>query len=131
VSFSKYVIWLATRSALPAHGVDVTDFTHYSSRGPLPDCPPGLVDWNLDSDRGYGYHCWDWNRHQDADPGKLHDKQHQDPNSHWFTDPCTWPPQAASWCLPAYKDKEPLLLHWVDREDPGCDVDPDCVEPTT
>jgi hypothetical protein len=28
---------------------------------PDPDTP-ALPDFNLDSDRGYAYHCWDWNR---------------------------------------------------------------------
>ena len=49
VSFSQYLIWLASRSMLPGHDVDPGDHTH----GPLfHGCPPGLVDWNLDSDRG-------------------------------------------------------------------------------
>lgn len=117
VSFSKYVIWLATRTDLPAPDDRLPDFTH----DPIPHaCSPGLVDWNLDSDRGYGYHCWDWNRRSDG-------AQTLDPNRHAFNDPCVWPPQSED----AVPDPtKPLLLHWATRADPGCDVDPDCVKPS-
>jgi hypothetical protein len=121
VSFSKYVIWLASRSSLPGRDVNVGGFTHGP---PVHGCPPGLVDWNLDEDRGYGYHCWDWNRRSDG-------SRSFDPNRHSFADPCTWPPQAAtSSGLPLHDPSKPLLLHFTDRADPGCDVDPDCVKPT-
>jgi hypothetical protein len=127
VSFSKYMIWLATRSDLPGSGVDIGDFTHVHTTGPgLQGCAPGLVDWNLDSDRGYGYHCWDWNRRSDG-------SEHADPNTHMFKDPCTWPPQTEADCnmtTPAYDSTKPLLLHFVSEDDPGCDVDPDCFKAT-
>lgn len=29
-----------------------------------------VPNFNLDSDRGYGWHCWDWERHAPADPNK-------------------------------------------------------------
>jgi hypothetical protein len=29
-----------------------------------------VPNFNLDSDRGYGWHCWDWERHAPADPHK-------------------------------------------------------------
>jgi hypothetical protein len=111
VSFSKYVVWLATRSE-PA-GAGAT--THVGPR------PAPLVDWNLDADRGYGYHCWDWNRHP-ADDGLAHD-----PNGNAFPLPCTWPPQAAEDPkVDAAPDPVPtdgpLELHWTGpgHEDPGC-----------
>ena len=28
----------------------------------------GVPDFNLDSDRGYAWHCWDWDRHDAAAP---------------------------------------------------------------
>jgi hypothetical protein len=132
VSFSKYLIWLASRTALPGHddGLSDGDLTHVDTHGRLPHgCAPGLVDWNLDSDRGYGYHCWDWNR----DPRAVHDDptdhtfQHQDPNMHWYHDPCTWPPQAGPDSEPATPSPDPsktLQLHWADRPDPGCTAEP-------
>jgi hypothetical protein len=45
VSFSKYVIWLLTRDDPQKDGTKIP-----------------ITEWNLDSDRGYGFHCWDWNR---------------------------------------------------------------------
>jgi hypothetical protein len=33
------------------------------------DCP--VPDFNLDADRGYGYHCWDWNRTESQAPDLL------------------------------------------------------------
>jgi len=128
VSFSKYVIWLASRIPLPGRAVDPDmDVSHLNmTHGPLAHgCPPGLVDWNLDSDRGYGYHCWDWNRDPDA--------THADPNMHDYHDPCTWPPQAPgpnpAWTdpgpTPPHDPTKPLLLHWTDQADPGCPAEPD------
>ena len=50
IGFSKYLLWLETRDAEQREGTTP------------------MVDWNLDADRGYGYHCWDWNRFpEDAD----------------------------------------------------------------
>lgn len=120
VSFSKYLIWLASRTALPA-----TDERMADLRLGGHSCAAGLVDWNLDSDRGYGYHCWDWNRQMESD-GNKH--QHKDPNGHLYNDPCVWPPQADDMTL--VDPKEPLRLHWATRPDPGCDGEPDCKKPS-
>ncbi len=46
VTFSNYIIWLLTRD---------------DPQGENEGIP--ITEWNLDSDRGYGYHAWDWNRH--------------------------------------------------------------------
>ena len=46
VNFSQYLIWLVSRDNPQRDGSEVRL----------------LVDWNLDADRGYGYHDWDWNR---------------------------------------------------------------------
>jgi Zinc dependent phospholipase C len=45
VAFSQYLLWLETRTPTQSDGTAVP-----------------VVEWNLDSDMGYGYHCWDWNR---------------------------------------------------------------------
>jgi hypothetical protein len=104
VAFTKYLIWLTTRDPKQK------------------DRSPEIVDWNLDADRGYGYHDWDWNRH----PGKSTN----DPEGNPFLNPCTWPPQADSPPAPGpYDPGTPLKLHWTGPglEDPGCDVDTPCV----
>ena len=99
VSFSKYLIWLETRS---------------QDEQNVP-----LVEWNLDSDRGYGYHCWDWNRDPQGTP-------QPDPEGKQFQPPCTWPSQSdhdRDPAAPAHWDPTiPLQIHWVGEglEDPGC-----------
>jgi hypothetical protein len=99
VEFCKYLIWLTTRDS--------------QQEG---DRQPQIVDWNLDSDRGYGYHDWDWNRDPNADPVK-------DPERNKYQPPCTWPPQADDPPTP-YSASTPLKLHWTGPrlEDPGCDA---------
>jgi hypothetical protein len=99
VSFSSYLIWLESRS------------------NPQPQSGHAIpcVDWNLDADRGYGYHCWDLNRK----PGLTH----QDPNGHDYDEPCTWPVQVEDGNgSPAPR----LQLHWsgFGLEDPGCGDEP-------
>jgi hypothetical protein len=104
VAFCKYLIWLTTRDA--------------KQKG---ERAPQVVDWNLDADRGYGYHDWDWNRDATL-PGV------EDPEGNAFLPPCTWPPQSDSPPVP-YDPKVPLKLHWTGPglEDPGCDVETTCV----
>jgi hypothetical protein len=98
VSFSEYLCWLATRDR--------------GGLGPHPHLehePPPMVDWNLDADRGYGYHCWDWNRstkHTDTDPEGID-----------YPSPCQPPPQADK----GFDASKPVLLHWEAGADPGCD----------
>ena len=102
VSFSAYQIWLHTRAS------------------PQPGQRVGIpfVDWNLDADRGYAYHAWDWNRQRDK-------PAHQDPNGHDYPPPCTWPPQVSTDDPNdgSYDRSVSLKLHWTGfgLEDPGCD----------
>jgi hypothetical protein len=105
VAFSKYLIWLTTRDA--------------EQKG---ERAPEIADWNLDADRGYGYHDWDWNRDATL-PGV------EDPEGNAFLQPCTWPPQSDSAPVP-YNPNVPLKLHWTGPglEDPGCDVEATCVD---
>lgn len=93
VSFSQYLIWLASRS----------------------DPNAQIADWNLDSDRGYGYRCWDWNRNPLSDrfPGERDDE------GNIFAQPCTCPSQAGQCWNPFV----PLKLHWDEVADPGCDTE--------
>jgi hypothetical protein len=105
VAFCKYLIWLTTRDP--------------EQKG---DRAPQIVDWNLDADRGYGYHDWDWNR--DPNLPKV-----DDPEGNGFLQPCTWPPQAEEPPTP-YDPNTPLKLHWTEPglEDPGCDGDTTCTD---
>ena len=92
VSFSEYLCWLATRNRKQRNA------------------PPPLVDWNLDADRGYGYHCWDWNRDIEA--------TQPDPEGLDFASPCRPPSQADG-----FDPNQPVFLHWDDQPDPHCDID--------
>jgi hypothetical protein len=107
VNFSQYLIWQLTR-------ID----------------PPPLTDWNLDSDRGYAYKCWDWNRHEHV--ASVSDQQmFQDQDGHFYMQPCTPPSQQDTasdsqkkGCAPLPTDGPkpgvPLQLHWADLPDPHC-----------
>ncbi len=103
VSFSEYLIWLATRAQDDGH-----PHTH------LPPHAPPLVDWNLDADRGYGYHCWDWNRtdHVHGGDGEGFFQTVVPP----YLEPCQPPSQADG-----FDPGQPVLLHWTSENDPGCD----------
>lgn len=106
VNFSAYLIWQLTR-------------TNFSTIAGV----TRITDWNLDSDRGYAYKCWDWNRH-DKTEGLLLDK-----DGHGYVKPCTPPPQSEEvappgHCPPAdkspYDSKQPLKIFYLDQEDPHC-----------
>lgn len=96
VGFSSYLIWLESRDNPQPGGA------------PVP-----LVDWNLDADRGYGYHCWDWTRDANGEPVS-------DPEGERYQRPCTWPSQADPPSL--YKPNIPLSIYWTGEglQDPGC-----------
>ena len=104
VAFSQYLVWLESRLDPQRDGT------------PVP-----LVDWNLDADRGYGYHCWDWNRKPNS--------PQPDPEGNFFGEPCTWPSQADPALDPAAPAKwnpaNPLQVHWAGPglDDPGCGED--------
>jgi hypothetical protein len=103
VAFSEYLIWLESRDPTQKDGTVVP-----------------LVEWNLDSDCGYGYHCWDWNRK----PGVTQ----PDPEGNNFAEPCTWPSQADNGLDPAaptsWDPSVPLQIHWAGKgiQDPGCEI---------
>jgi hypothetical protein len=99
VSFSEYLIWLATRDRSAGDAL----------QGNGNHDPPPLVDWNLDADRGYGYHCWDWNRSN---------KTGTDPEGIKYPLPC----QPLSQDYDHFDETKPVLLHWYDEADPGCDL---------
>jgi hypothetical protein len=105
VAFSEYICWLESRTPQQPDGTVVP-----------------LVEWNLDADRGYGYHCWDWNRKPDS-PGSP---AQPDPEGNLFNQPCTWPSQADQSLDPAapanWNPNVPLQIHFVgpDLVDPGC-----------
>jgi hypothetical protein len=114
VTMTTYTMWLATRA--PSGGEDG------GQREPVP-----LTDWNLDADRGYGYHDWDWNR-KPANPDPH--QEPQDPEGYPYREPCTWPSQDEDGPngTTRYVRGAPLQVHWAGpgQEDPGC-VEPECV----
>ena len=115
VNFSSYLIWQLTRPDLPDVG------------------ETRITDWNLDADRGYAYKCWDWNRYLKPEDGMPMDPAHhvlQDDDGHLYLEPCTPPSQSVrpgtrGLCAPppltGHDPKKPLLIHYTDRPDPGCD----------
>jgi hypothetical protein len=109
VNMTKYLMWLATRNQDGGEGE--------GGQAPVP-----LTDWNLDADRGYGYHCWDWNRRSDSEefPPVA------DPERNDFLQPCTWPSQTSGH---DYDPAVPLQLHWAGPglKDRGCQ-DPECID---
>jgi hypothetical protein len=108
VGFSKYTLWLASRDL---------------KQGKQRSIMVSMTNWNLDSDRGYGYHCWDFNRRTDAKPYPL------DPNGHPYPPPCVWPSQADAPAV--YRADIEQKVHWVGPglTDPGCAA-PDCAKPS-
>jgi hypothetical protein len=103
VQLSKYLVWLASRTDPQA---------------------AEMVDWNLDADRGYGYHGWDWNRRQPS----ADFPQQPDEEGNLFDQPCTWPSQARPDMDPAAGAPgarstlrgDPARVHWSGEPDPGC-----------
>jgi len=118
------------------HLGDPVDFGLYVV-GRLVDASEGdYPDFNLDADRGYGYHCWDWNRRTDDD-GRVVPKVAKDrafDTGHYaFGEPCTvpegycadsshaWPGSPQDLYSPAFD----LAIHYIDPTqgnggDPGC-----------
>ena len=100
VHFNAYLMWQLTRS-------DFKD-TDTSS----------ITDWNMDADRGYAYHCWDWNRHSAPAEGEPLDAAHwvlEDLEGHKYLEPCTPPPQApkkSDGCCPARRMNQIRTNHW-------------------
>jgi hypothetical protein len=109
-----------------------------------------VVNFNLDSDRGYGYHCWDYDRH---DPGPITQEPHPNNDFHVYNpvglapgavdpmrfdmeQPCTVPeqfnpgwsafPQAESPPGPAPRDP---VRYMVDRYRPNVPLHIHYLEP--
>jgi hypothetical protein len=79
------------------------------------------ADFNLDSDRGYGYLCWDWNRKGEPLHSSYRGAQ--------FPEPCVWPEAShgSGADSPALNqdrkwagDGSVLQLHYKRTGNPGC-----------
>jgi hypothetical protein len=87
-------------------------------------CP--VPDFNLDSDRGYASHCWDWDRHREADGPNFVANAHITGNPaedlrYLFEQPCTVPEgYQASWSPDNanYDPQQALLIHYLDDAAP-------------
>lgn len=106
VAFTEYLLWLSTRDPVQKDGTNVP-----------------VTEWNLDSDCGYGYHCWDWNRKTNV--------TEEDPEGFSYFEPCTPPPQTGQSFLGpiTWNPAVPLQLHWdgPNLEDPHCQDAPPVV----
>lgn len=110
VDYSLYLIWKLTAGA-------------------------AVPSFNLDADRGYGYHCWDWDRHRTrptVPPHTVEDFVVHDPlktgNDRFdFEQPCTVPEQpmydpklgandstSERRMVNAYRPDVPLQIHYLD-----------------
>jgi hypothetical protein len=107
-----------------------------------------VPDFNLDSDRGYGWRCWDWQRHKPLDPSITPNSENDfhvyEPFSHTpfpvprtdkfdFEQPCTVPEQfdpalaanqdANRKPLNSYRPTVPLATRYLDMPDVQCSND--------
>jgi hypothetical protein len=101
-----------------------------------------MPDFNLDADRGYAYHCWDWNRSDQQTVPKVTPKKDFDAAHYTFQTPCTVPEgycadSEFAWSGPQqlYDPNLHLAVHYLGAEsagDPGCGdttkVTPDDIE---
>ena len=81
-----------------------------------------IPNFNLDADRGYGYHCWDWNRDQNKThipvvKGSPSDRKYE------FNEPCTVP---EGYCedFPNSRHYDPIIylnIHY-ENVNPGCNL---------
>jgi hypothetical protein len=65
------------------------------------------VDYNMDSDRGYAYQCWDWNRDPSTSVPGYHGRT--------YNVPCTWPESSTN-----FQQGSALQLHAKRVPDPHC-----------
>lgn len=102
VNFSSYLIWQLTRS------------------GKLDTERTQITNWNLDSDKGYAYKCWDWNRHLESEIQIFP----IDEDGHPYLPTCTPPPQSnkAKNPIQPTPPTTDLQLYYIDEspQNPGC-----------
>ena len=86
-----------------------------------------VPDFNLDADRGYGYHCWDWNRHSENEKIITPDITGNNASDikYNLSEPCTIPEQ---YCQgfpnsPQYNPFRNLAIYYLrdNNKDPHCD----------
>jgi hypothetical protein len=91
-----------------------------------------MPDFNLDADRGYGYHCWDFNRSGDITVPKVTPDKAFDESHYKFATPCTVPEgycddSEFAWSGPGqhFHPEYHLAVHYLGEGtpgDPGCDA---------
>lgn len=113
---------------------DPIDYTAYVIAWLTRDNPQNIANFNLDSDRGYGYLCWDWVRSKDKALTAILDKYKGQPNECRYRAPLH---PGAGWCendidpnanlppmgspdRPSVYDGDmtkPVRIRYIDRED--------------
>jgi hypothetical protein len=82
--------------------------------GKLTDPSSSIPDFNLDADRGYGFHCWDWTR-------KIGGAFEKRSAPFTFPEPCTVP---ELYCEPGGATYDPtvhLSVYYLDQPVQTCD----------
>ena len=121
----------ATAAACAAHfpgGGHLGDPVDYGLYlvGKLTDPNSHVPDFNLDADRGYGYHCWDWTRKV----GSSFERRHLPilvPTPFTFPEPCTVPELYCESAEPGthapatYDPTVHLSVYYLDQTAQSCD----------
>ena len=98
------------------HLGDPVDYSVYLAAALAAD--RDLPDFNLDADRGYAYHCWDWDRIK----GREHEPTALQEDRFTFLEPCTVP---EGYCQPkngASRHYDPnlnLAIHYEETAPPN------------
>ncbi len=84
-----------------------------------------IPDFNLDSDRGYGYRTWEWDRNTKKAyiPPSLSGSKYR------FNEPCTVPEGFCAASGPHYDPFTNLAIHYGETPDGACDPKPTKVTP--
>ncbi len=94
--------------------------------GKLTDPNSQIPDFNLDADRGYGYHCWDWTR-------KVGQAFERRPTPFTFPEPCTVPElycDPIGGVGPTYDPMVHLSVDYLDQPVKTCDPSDPNYHPT-
>ncbi len=87
-----------------------------------------VADFNLDSDRGYAWRCWDWDR---SDVHCVPDISPVGAEDYGFPVPCTSPQFLDCDSAPRYDESLDLAVHYLPGDAPPCSGSPEHHDPVT